>query len=627
MTVYFTPLDYDSPLPGATTDPRRPDQYKSTVDYNAKRIYQWHHKDLISISAGNPLYDFQVNYPGLSSHTTMYESAELVIFDLDTLQEISRVEPDFSWFLSERTDTDASADFAAMGTPDANTLRHLCFRTAPAELLPDWIGKTIAIPGTNWVVTGVSCWASVPGSGTYRVTSPPNVPFYTSTRKYLVVNATTGSMNITHVPFIWVSTPHAAFINPPPFPGVNYDLPNINATAVDDQCRPLCAASVSGTKSVIISKDECFIADGFFLRSQLIDNSSGALSFVDTEPTLTVPNPSTALITWANFYGICIGSSGSGADFYMLVDMVGSDGKTLKVIKVVSDTIGLLSSSVLATITESDFVTGISINYVSGYVFVNYLAGSAVKIKKIDASTGSVSLSSTTTGNGTGITLPIAYGDFRTSAYPGFSQLPTEGNYLLGTSGNEDAGFENRYYKVDLATLAETEWPTFIGEQAGLDTLDSSGLVPYGFFDDARDGIFYPQDFRIGFNSNEWVFVSTNPGGGGGGGDSDAIITGSMGQFTGVFRAMGEQPCPIVGSTSYGICLTGRASFSAGIGQVLSGRDNVLLACDTSSSGTALAVATPQQVGWLVNQISAQPWLKRKPLSVASMASVATRAF
>ena len=591
MTVYFTPLDYASPIPGDTTDPYRPLQDRSCVDYDQKRIYQWHLKDRITLGPGDPLYEFYEenpsHYSGFARQTTMYTSAELVIFDMDTLVEISRVEPDFSWFLSEQTDTDATADFYANGFAP-HSLTHKCFR--PGAHLPDWINKSVAIPGTDWVVAPIYTLVEYRGAiGWHNNSSSPKVsPDIDLEQKYIVVNATTGGMSVYHVPCVWFANPpdiYNRYLSTPMpdfYVGHINNIEHINETGTYDvEIRPLCAAPVSGSQTVIISKEEVNSGSAFFLRSQLIDNSTGNLSFVDTEPDLSGFDADPALITWGSFHGICTGSTGSGADFYMLTTLLNSDGQTFTVVKVVADALGALSSSVLATITESDFVDGGSINYAGGFVFVNYTVGGSSKIKKIDASSGSVAATSTTVGNGMGVTLPQAYADLKTAGYPAFAQFPTEGNYLLGVSGNAEDFYENRFYKIDTSTLAESEWPVFIGEQAGLDTLDSTGLIPYGFFDDARSGIFYPQDLRVGLNPNEWVFVSAAPPEPPDpeGEDSIATILETMGEFTGILRAITIQPCPIVGQGT-GKCLTGRASWSPGIGQVLSGRDDVDLPCD-----------------------------------------------
>lgn len=116
-----------------------------------------------------------------------------------------------------------------------------------------------------------------------------------------------------------------------------------------------------------------------------------------------------------------------------------------------------------------------------------------------------------------------------------------------------------------------------------------SGWQEWGFIDSRNHRVhgFYENvlgDFHTIEGRSKTIDMSPcggePPGGGGGDDNFYAALFQSFGQFTSVIRAIAEQPCPVVGSTSYGVCLTGRSSWPPGVGQVLCGRDDVALPCD-----------------------------------------------
>jgi hypothetical protein len=598
VALIFTQLDYDAAVPGSSGSGRVAHSVQqAAVYYAANRIYQWHHKSIVTgLSAGDPTYDFWAENTLFTQPTFRYNSAALVTLDMTTMSEISRVEPDFSQFMSISLDADATADLAGNTASPYDLYSHT--PSIATNVYPGWIRNPVAVPGTDWVVSSFYLFGASDELGGLS-------PYFYQIDKVLSVNSATGAMNVFHVPFV-------SYIE---LPGAGTYPKRYGASSAVMACAPITAS----TSAIVLYEAEP-LTDGFFFRILTLDNATGIVNAGSSVPAPTLPNP-VAPFVFINYSAICSGASGAGANFYVvcsnLADSVGDRLIKKSVYEISVDAVGGSTYTLLTTITESLTIHVEGIHYVASdnSVIVSYcLSNGTTKLKKIDATTGSV-LVSATPSNISALSPFNATARIRVSDFSGqnVQSEPASDDTIFGIGGNRVSEYLNRYYQIDTDTLTATEWPVFASYTADLDNVVFTG-GDVGFLDEARNGIWYPENYDPSSADPNallhWVLITTTeyPGGGGGGGDNfTATITASIGQFSSEIRAIAERPCPVIGHTSFGTCVTGRSYWPPGIRQIISGRDDVALHCDVSTGigvGAASGVGTATGVSGVVGTIA-----------------------
>jgi hypothetical protein len=112
MALQYSPFIYTGRAPGGdTSDPLyiAPPQFKDTVwDFVRKRAYVFHMTGRTTIDTSHPTNQYVLWSTFSSGPTFIYTKVVLVVFNLDSLVEITRNEIDFGDYFTKRYDSDAS---------------------------------------------------------------------------------------------------------------------------------------------------------------------------------------------------------------------------------------------------------------------------------------------------------------------------------------------------------------------------------------------------------------------------------------------------------------------------------------------------------------------------------------
>lgn len=504
MALAYHPVIWTGNRPEVNADYYDGSTNSRAIDYPGNRLYRWVYTNRVvpaDAGAGNHYYDYyhtiNPSYTTYAQPTSEYQSAELVVFDMNTRTEIHRWTFPSLWAqftsvsINSQSTAEANAHYTTAGGSSytAATVYDIGFDWASYRY-PGFVQGVYPLEGSSWVVSDLAVFQHIdsPRSGVANP-GPPAPDNKTHWIRYLLaVDATTGESVLYQAPWdernrwidgvVKVSSSKYAIVSA---------LPNLNSynVATDSKIQTYVFDTTTKTwshPSAITTGGYVAPSDDYWGGGRwafAAKNGTSGGSYYAIHRLLT-DSPKQKRLCIAR---VDLNSSGQPTAFVPLTSMLFANNSNV---------------AHLSYIDSDDTIIFNRVEESPSTVSAWY---------KLNGTTGSTIVTNSMTGVDSNpiVDTNSKYGNNIFHANPPFENQYDSG-YLLAATGNYQTHINSRPHTVSTADLSVAAWSVFATDWVELDA--TLGMDSY---DMSRSGIwvgYNPDPVVLDFWSMDWTLVT-----------------------------------------------------------------------------------------------------------------------